>query len=142
MDPIIYLFFKDNCLEAMTHYAETLGGEIESVFTNADAPSEGDRMPGGDHLVMNMSMRLGSATIMASDAPGDAYHRPQGFNINIAPASRVDFERIYEALAKDAESIEMPPEETFWAERFTTFTDRYGIPWMLNYEGSKAEGAA
>jgi uncharacterized glyoxalase superfamily protein PhnB len=28
MEPTIYLFFKGNCLEAMTHYAETLGGEI------------------------------------------------------------------------------------------------------------------
>ena len=24
MEPTIYLFFKGNCLEAMTHYAETL----------------------------------------------------------------------------------------------------------------------
>jgi PhnB protein len=141
MEPIIYLFFQGNCLEAMTHYAETLGGEIESVFTNADSPSEEDRMPGGDHLVMNMSMRLGSATMMASDAPEDHYDKPQGFSVNIAPASLAEFERIYDALAKDLQSEEMPPAETFWAERFTSFTDRYGTPWMLNYEGSKADGA-
>jgi PhnB protein len=38
MEPTIYLFFKGNCLEAMTHYAETLGGEIGGVFRNADVP--------------------------------------------------------------------------------------------------------
>jgi PhnB protein len=38
MEPTIYLFFKGDCLEAMTHYAEVLGGEIVGVFRNADAP--------------------------------------------------------------------------------------------------------
>ena len=32
----------------------------------------------------------------------------------------------------------MPPMETFWAERFCMFTDRFGTPWMLNFEGGKA----
>jgi hypothetical protein len=44
MEPTIYLFFNGNCLEAMTHYAETIGGEIGGVFRNADAP---DEAPGG-----------------------------------------------------------------------------------------------
>ena len=39
MEPTIYLFFRGNCLEAMTHYAEVLGGEIVGVFRNADAPT-------------------------------------------------------------------------------------------------------
>jgi PhnB protein len=37
MTPQFYLFFKGDCLEAMTHYAETLGGTIEGVFLNKDA---------------------------------------------------------------------------------------------------------
>lgn len=39
MQPNIYLFFAGNCLEAMAHYADVLGGEIGSVFRNADAAS-------------------------------------------------------------------------------------------------------
>ena len=46
MEPTIYLFFKGDCLEAMTHYAEVLGGEIGGVFRNADAPDSESRMPG------------------------------------------------------------------------------------------------
>jgi PhnB protein len=137
MEPTIYLFFKGNCLEAMTHYAEVLGGKIGDVFRNADAPDAESRMPGGDNLVMNMVMTLGSAMVMASDAPGDMYSKPAGFRVSISPTSREEFDRIHDALAKDAESVEMPPGETFWAERFAMFTDRYGTPWMLNYEGNK-----
>ena len=138
MEPTIYLFFNGNCLEAMTHYAETLGDEVGGVFRNADAPDAESRMPGGDDLVMNMTMKLGTATVMASDAPGGMYSKPQGFAVSISPRSSAEFDRIFEALAKDAESLTMPPGETFWAERFAMFTDRFGTPWMLNYAGTKA----
>jgi PhnB protein len=138
VEPTIYLFFDGNCLEAMTRYAETLGGEVGGVFRNADAPDAESRMPGGDDLVMNMTVRLGAATVMASDAPGGMYSRPRGFAVSISPPSRAEFDRIFEALAKDAESLTMPPGATFWAERFAMFTDRFGTPWMLNYAGAKA----
>jgi hypothetical protein len=34
----------------------------------------------------------------------------------------------------------MAPDETFWVERFAMFTDKFGTPWMLNFEGNR--GAA
>lgn len=138
MEPTIYLFFKGDCFEAMSHYAKTLGGEIADVVRNADAPDPQSRMPGGDNLVMNMSLKLGSALVMASDAPDGMYSRPQGFRVSISPSSRAEFDRIYDALAKGAESVAMPPDETFWAERFAMFTDRHGTPWMLSYAGARA----
>lgn len=139
MEPTIYLFFNGNCLEAMTHYAETLGGTVVHVMRNADAPDAESRMPGGDDLVMHMAVRLGDTTVMASDCPGEMYRKPQGFGVSIAPSSPAEFDRIYDALARDAEAVAMAPGETFWAERFAMFTDRYGTPWMLNYEGAKAQ---
>jgi PhnB protein len=137
MEPTIYLYFNGNCLEAMQFYAETLGGEITGVFKNGDAPDPESRMPGGDDLVMNMNMRLGSANIMASDAPGEWYTKPQGFNISLAANSIEEAERIFNALSRDGD-VRMPLEETFWAERFAMFSDRFGTPWMINFTGSKA----
>lgn len=142
MEPMIYLFFKGNAFEAMSHYAEVLGGEIGAVFRNGDAPDAESRMPGGDDMVMNMTMSLGHATIMASDAPVEMYTTPEGFRISISPASRDEFDRIHAALGKDASAVAMEPMETFWADRFAMFTDRFGTPWMLNFAGSKAMGAA
>ncbi|WP_444946789.1 VOC family protein [Microbulbifer sp. VTAC004] len=139
MEPIIYLTFNGNCLEAMTHYAETLGGKIWGTLLNADAPNPESRMPGGDDMVMNMAMTLGSATLMASDNSREMYEKPQGFRIFIPPKSLREFDRIYNVFSKEAKAIDMAPVETFWAERFALLTDKYGTPWMLNYEGSKAE---
>ncbi|MGL5362111.1 MAG: VOC family protein [Bosea sp. (in: a-proteobacteria)] len=138
MEPTVYLFFNGNCLEAMTFYTSVLDGKVEGVFLNKDAPDAESRMPGGDHLVMNMAIRLGTATVMASDAADGWHEKPQGFAVSISPPSRAAFDKVFDGLAKDAQVITMPPTETFWADRFAMFTDRFGTPWMLNFAGSKA----
>ncbi|MCG6857888.1 MAG: VOC family protein [Salaquimonas sp.] len=139
MEVSIYLFFNGNCLEAMQFYAETLGGEITGVFKNGDAPPEA-RMPGDDDLIMNMAMKVGNTSILASDAPGDWYAKPQGFDVVASPKTMDEAERVYAALSADAEEIRLALSETFFAERFAMLTDRYGTRWMVNYAGSKAAG--
>ena len=136
MTPQFYLFFKGDCLEAMTHYAETLGGTIEGVFLNRHAAPE-DRMPGSDDLVMNLSLRLGDSQRMASDHSDEMYDQPQGFRVTIEAPSRAEFDRVHAALSTGARAEEMAPHETFWAERVAMFTDRFGTPWMLSFTGSK-----
>lgn len=141
MTPHLYLFFNGNCLEAMAHYAKTLGGTIEDVFLNKHAASPAERMPGGGDMVMNLSMRLGQTRMMASDNSDDMYERPQGFRIQIESTSADEFDRIFAELSRAAQDMTMPPCETFWAERFAMFTDRFGTPWMLNFTGSKSPDA-
>ncbi|NWH07808.1 MAG: glyoxalase/bleomycin resistance/extradiol dioxygenase family protein [Alphaproteobacteria bacterium] len=133
-----YLFFRGDCFEAMTLYAEALGGTVESVFRNKDVAAPEDRMPGGEDLVMNMSVRIGDMRMMGSDNSDDMYQTPQGFRVQIEAPSLGHFEQLHGALGKGARRVDMPPGETFWAERFAMFTDRFGTPWMLNFTGSKA----
>ncbi len=142
MEPSIYLFFDGCCEEAMRHYALVLGGTITGVVRNADAPTPQDRMPGGDALVMNLGLQLGRSLVMASDCPPGMYGKPQGFAVCISPASLAEFDRIFAALAESAREVGMAPAETFWAERFAMFTDRFGTPWMLNFGGAKDAAAA
>lgn len=138
MQPNPYLFFAGDCFEAMTLYAEALGGEVLSVMRNSDAASPEDRMPGSDDAVLNMVIRTDNGLMMASDNTQEMYDTPQGFRLQLEASSVEDFDRLNDALAKDAREIAMPAGETFWAERFTMFTDRFGTPWMLNFTGSKA----
>ncbi|RED14069.1 VOC family protein [Pontivivens insulae] len=132
-----YLFFKDECEEAMSLYIDTLGGEVLHIMRNSDAPSQEDRMPGGDHIVMNMVAKIAGRLVMASDNSSDMYQTPQGFRLQVEVESRAEFDRVHDALSKDARSVDMPAGETFWAERFAMFTDRFGTPWMLNLTGDK-----
>lgn len=137
MEMSTYLYFNGDCEQAMRFYAEVLGGEVSGVFRNSDAPDPSARMPGADHLVMNMAVKFGNAAILASDAPGDWYTRPAGFNVTVTPQSAAEAERVFTALSAGGE-VRMALEETFWAERFAMFTDRFGTPWMINFEGNRA----
>jgi hypothetical protein len=92
MTPRFYLFFNGDCLQAMTFYAQTLGGSIADVFLNKDAPPD-SRMPGGDDLVMNLTLHLGDTLMMASDNSPEMYDRPQGFRIQIEAPSAAEFGR-------------------------------------------------
>jgi PhnB protein len=121
----------------MTLYAKTLGGTIEGAVLNKDAATPEQRMPGGDDLVMNLAMRLGDTMMMASDNSDEMYDQPQGFRIQIEAPSADEFERVFAALSEDARDMPMPPGETFWAERFAKFTDRFGTPWMLSFTGAR-----
>lgn len=141
MKPTIYLFFDGRCHEAMTHYAAVLGGEVLGVFRNSDAPDPASRMPGGDDLVMNMAIRLEDCVMMASDGAEGMYERPQGYSVSIETPSLAEFERVHAALSEGAESVMMAPAETFWAERFAMFRDRYAIPWMVSFTGAKRPDA-
>ncbi len=86
-------------------------------------------------MAAGVSMKLGSATVMASDSPESMFSKPQGFRVSISPSSREEFDRV-----QGAQSVEMAPAETFWAERFAMFTDRCDTPWMVGFEGNKAHG--
>jgi hypothetical protein len=60
---------------------------------------------------------------------------PKGFSLSIQIKSTADAERIFHELARDGRVV-MPLEKTFWADRFGMVVDRFGIPWLINCEGS------
>ena len=35
--------------------------------------------------------------------------------------------------------MEIPLGEQFFAELFASFIDQFGIPWMIHFEGNKAQ---
>ena len=51
--------------------------------------------------------------------------------------STADAERVFHELAAGGRIV-VPLERTFWAERFGMLVDRFGIPWLINCEGSEA----
>jgi PhnB protein len=126
-----YLYFNGNCEEAMRHYAEVLGGEIETMMTYAEAPAEEAQAPAMREKIMHAYLKFEDQALMASDAPPEHFERPQGFAVQLAVGEPGEAERIFNALAEGGE-VRMPMEETFWAIRFGMLVDRFGVPWMIN----------
>jgi PhnB protein len=136
-----YIHFNGNCEEAFNLYAKTLGGKILFKMTYAEAPSEDQRFPEFKDKIMHATLQIGEQRIMGSDAPPQYYSKPQGLYVSINVTDVAESERIYNVLAENA-NIQMPLGKTFWAERFGMFTDRFGVPWMINCEGAKEQQGA
>jgi PhnB protein len=67
---------------------------------------------------------------MASDAPPDHFHKPQGFSVSLTVSDPAAAERKFKALLEGG-SIMMPFGKTFFSRGFGMGTDQFGIPWMI-----------
>src|SRR5262249_61581495 len=85
--------------------------------------------------VMHGSLTIGGQTLMAADVAPDQYEEPKGFSLSLQIKSTADAERIFHELARGGRGV-MQLEETFWGARFCMLIDRFGIPWLINCEGS------
>lgn len=128
-----HLHFSGDCEEAFGFYEKCLGGKIEGLFRYEAAPGPDAENGPADwrNKIMHARMTIGDQVLMGMDAPPPRYKRPQGFHVNIGVKSVAEGKRIFEAMSDNA-TIAMPFGPTFWSPGFAMFTDRFGIPWMIN----------
>lgn len=127
-----YLYFDGDCEAAFTSYAQTLRGEIEMLMHYGDAPG-GDGNPAIADLVIHVCLKFGEQRLMGSDAcpPQHPWARPRGFSVCVNVDSAAEAKRIFDALA-DGGRVQVPLDETFFAEAWGMLVDRFGTPWMVN----------
>ncbi|HYD50530.1 MAG TPA: VOC family protein [Terriglobales bacterium] len=129
LDP--YLVFNGNCAEAFRTYERCLRGQIEMMMTFGQSP-EAANMPRELHdQVMHVSLLIEGQRLMGSDSPPEHYEEMKGISVSIGVEDPAEAERIYRELSAGGQ-IRMELQETFWAQRFAMFTDRFGTPWMIN----------
>jgi len=135
-----YLTFNGNCKEAIDFYKETLGGEILFSQTFGESPMKGH---GADDLIMHTSIKIGDSVIMASDNGQPEQPVNLGNNISLALGSDdvAAAEKMFDKLAEGGK-VNMPMQETFWAERFGMLTDKFGINWMFNCDKPQTDKAS
>jgi PhnB protein len=128
-----YLFFDGRCEEAFKFYESQLGGSIKAMMRYEGSPAE-EHVPGEwRNKIMHATIEIGGEPLMGSDASPQHYHAPKGFSVSLAIDTVKEAERIFDALAEGGQ-VSMELRQTFWAARFGTVTDRFGIPWMINCE--------
>ncbi len=130
-----YLMFDGNCAEAFAYYAQHLGGKIVHTMKYSEAPEGEGCGPEYSDKVMHSMIVIDGHGLMGSDAMSSycPYEKPRGISLALAPDSLAECERIFAALS-DGGEVQMPLEKTFWAFRFGTCTDKFGISWMVNLE--------
>ena len=96
-----------------------------------EPPPPGMLPPGFENKVMHASLRIGEATVMASDGTCSAQSDFQGFSLSVTVASIEMADRLFETLA-DGGQVQMPLSRTFWSPRFGMVTDRFGVALMVH----------
>ncbi len=134
MDVNTYLFFDGDCREAFEFYERSLDGRIETMMTYGEGPAR-DKVPVEAHeRIMHVCLRVGGYRIMGSDRPGPHSNGPiEGAYLVLGIADPDEAERLFGVLSEGGQ-VEMAMEETFWAWRFGTTVDRFGVRWMVNCE--------
>ena len=130
-----YLSFSGDCEAAFKFYAECLDGKIGEIFRYAATPLAEQVPANWRNKVMHGSLAIGEHVLMGGDVAPDRYEKPSGFSLSLQMKSTTQAERIFDVLAKDG-TVVMPLEKTFWAARFGMLVDRFGIPWLINCDGS------
>jgi PhnB protein len=134
-----YLNFPRNTEEAFNFYKGVFGtdfaGEIQRM---GDVPPQEGMPPVSDEdkkLVMHVALPiLGGHVLMGTDAPESmGFKLNQGNNvyINLAPDTRAEADRLFQALSAGGE-VEMELAEQFWGDYFGSCADKFGVHWMVN----------
>lgn len=136
-----YLNFPGNTEEAFNFYKSVfktayLGKGIQRF---GDIPADVNQPPVSENLkkmVLHVELPItANHILMGTDAPKEmGFNVVQGNNmhISIEPETKADAKRIFDALSAGG-TISMPLTDMFWGAYFGSFTDKFGINWMINY---------
>ena len=126
-----HLSFKGECEAAFKFYEKCLGGKIVLMMSYGDSPMAGEMPPEWREKIIHATLALGDNRLTGADVAPESYQKAQGFSVLLNIDTVVEADRIFIELAESG-VVQMPLEETFWAQRFGMLVDRFGVPWTIN----------
>ncbi|MGJ4728303.1 VOC family protein [Luteimonas sp. SDU101] len=133
-----YLNFPGNTLEAFEFYRSVFGGEFPMVVRYRDFPGNMGAPDEAADRIAHIALPLGPNMLMGTDLVGAdvAKFQPASSSyIVIAPDDAAEAARVFEGLSAGG-TVQMPLQPTEWAEQYGICIDRYGVQWMMSYEGN------
>ncbi|MSP78550.1 MAG: VOC family protein [Dehalococcoidia bacterium] len=117
----------------MKFYEKILGGKLELMtFGESQMPNV---PPSAKERIIHSQLTKGALTLMGSDTmPGMPFKQGNNFSVTITCESAKEAEQLFKALS-DRGQVQMPLAPTFFAEQFGGLTDKYGVGWMISYQG-------
>jgi len=130
-----YLNFNGNTEEAFNFYKSVFGGDFLAVMRFKDNPECGNIAESDKNRIMHIALPIGNGTtLMATDSLeslGQKLTQGNNFYICLSPETREEADRLFNGLSKDGK-IEMPLQDMFWGSYYGSFSDKFGVQWMIN----------
>ena len=140
-----YLNFNGDCEQAFKFYETVFETQNIGMHKMGDMPPSPDfEVPeNAKNKIMHTALFINETTmLMGSDIVEEFGQKYQGGNNNYVMLDVENTEeahKLYDRLSVNAKVLEMPLGEQFFAELFASFIDQYGTPWMIHFEGNKAQ---
>ena len=130
-----YLTFNGQCREAMQHYADCFGGQIDVMDDFSKMPSgDGSREPANRAHILHARLRLRDTVLMASDTfDAKMAMDYSGFSISVGFDDMGAAQAAFDKISADG-LVTMPFAPSFWAKGFGMARCKYGVGWMINCE--------
>jgi PhnB protein len=125
-----YLFFDGRCEEALDFYKKAIGAQVEMMMRWKDNPDQSMCTPQNANKVMHASIKVGEASVLASDGRCEGKPEFKGFALTIAAKSEAEADKLFRALA-DGGQVQMPLTKTFFSPKFGMCADKFGVGWMV-----------
>ena len=135
-----YLNFQGNTQQAFDFYRSVFGGDFAGVIRYADFPGNMGVAESDQDKLAHIALPLGKGNmLMGTDVVGQHGNKPftpgNNFYISLSPDDADETNRLFTALSAGGQ-VEMPLQQTEWAELFACVVDRFGVQWMLDYTGN------
>lgn len=138
-----YLNFNGNCEEAFNFYKTVFKTEFTGIYRFGEMPEDPNYPIAEEdkNKIMHVGIAINPHTYLMGSDCLESYG--QKVKTGTASYTMLDVDSIEEAqalynvLSVNAQNMEMELGETFFAERFSSFIDQYGITWMIHFEGNK-----
>lgn len=132
-----YLNFDGNTEEAFKFYAAAFNAQITAMMRFGETPAAEYVPADAQDKVMHACLQIGDGVLLfGSDSgcvPGQEFRSHEGFSVALSTPSVAEGERVFAALSAGGK-VTMPMEKTFWAERFGSLVDRFGVSWLVNVD--------
>lgn len=133
-----HINFNGNAEEAFLFYKSVFGGEFSSIVRFKELSSPDFPVPEKEaDKIMHIALPIGNSILMANDVPeimGRTNENENRSKIVISAESKEEADKLFNGLSVGGQ-IEMPMDNSPWGSYFGMFRDKYGIEWMVEYEG-------